>query len=143
MDAFNRNVASPRPLDQPRWKTLDRWNLLIPDPIDACRCTIPSSITVSRQFLADNKDSIYADGVFVKSSVSTPNYGFLRGSLTSFSYTIPAGSSGGVHTVGMRADNTGDLTGFAVQLTIKGNCPKSIELSGKGAVGDGTTDNPN
>jgi hypothetical protein len=43
----------------------------------------------------------------------------------------------------MRADNTGDLTGFAVQLAIKGNCPKSIELPGKGAVGDGTTDNPN
>ncbi len=109
---------------------------------DARRCAIPSTITVSGQFLADNKGSIYVDGVFVKSSVGTPNYGFLPGSLTSFSYTIPAASSGGVHTVEMRADNSGGPTGVVVQLTVKRNCPKSAELPGKGQVDDAMIDDP-
>jgi hypothetical protein len=109
---------------------------------DARRCTIPSSITVSGQFLADNKGSIYVDGVFVKSSVGTANYGFLPGSLTSFSYTIPAGSSGGIHTVEMRADNTSDVTGVVVQLTIKRNCPRSIEMSNGGQIDEGSSANP-
>ena len=109
---------------------------------DARRCTIASTITISGQFLADNKGSIYVDGVFVKSSVGTPNYGFLPGSLTPFSYTIPAAASGGVHTVEMRADNSGGPTGVVVQLTVKRNCPKSAELPGKGQVDDAPIDDP-
>jgi hypothetical protein len=102
----------------------------------ARRCTIPSSITITGKFLADNKGTLYVDGVQVAVSLGTPDYGFLPGSLTPFSYTIPASSSGGVHTITMQADNSSGPTGIDVQLNIKRNCPKNVEVQGNDVIED-------
>ncbi len=94
---------------------------------DARNCTIPSDITITGKFLADNSGVLLVDGHTVASSVGTPNYGFLPGSLTSFSYTIPAGSAAGVHTVTLQAHNSGSFTGIVVQLTATRKCSSKVE----------------
>jgi hypothetical protein len=94
---------------------------------DARRCTIPSEIVITGKFLADNTATLLIDGNNVISSQGTPNYGFLPGSLTPFSYTIPAGSAAGVHTVSLQATNSGGPTGVVVQLTATRKCSDRIE----------------
>ena len=94
---------------------------------DARNCTIPSEITISGKFLADNSAVLLVDGHTVASSQGTPNYGFLPGSLTPFSYTIPAGSAAGVHTVTVQARNSESYTGVVVQLAVTRKCSNKIE----------------
>jgi hypothetical protein len=94
---------------------------------DARRCTIPSEIVITGKFLADNSATLLVDGQKVISSQGTPNYGFLPGSLTPFSYTIPAGSAAGVHTITVQATNAGGPTGVVVQLTATRKCSDKIE----------------
>lgn len=99
---------------------------------DARKCIVPSVIVISGKFLADNKGKVLVDGIPIGvSSLGTPNYGFLPGSLTPFSYTIPAGSSSGIHTVSLVATNRGDATGIIVELSVTRKCkgnPKTGEL---------------
>lgn len=89
---------------------------------NAQKCIIPSEISISGNFLADNTGVLKIDGKTVASSLGTPNYGFLPGSLTPFSYTIPANSSVGIHTVTMEANNIGGPTGIIVQLSVTRKC---------------------
>ena len=94
---------------------------------DARNCTVPSDITISGKFLADNSAVLLVDDKKVASSVGTPNYGFLPGSLTSFSYTIPASAAAGVHTVTVQAQNSSGPTGIVVQLTATRHCSSNLE----------------
>jgi hypothetical protein len=94
---------------------------------DARRCSIQSEIVVTGKFLADNSATLLIDGNKVISSQGTPNYGFLPGSLTPFSYVIPAGSAAGIHTVTVQATNSSGPTGIVVQLTATRKCSDKVE----------------
>jgi hypothetical protein len=98
---------------------------------DARNCVIGSAITVSGKFLADNTATLLIDGTKVVSSQGTANYGFLPGSLTPFSYTIPAGSSGGIHTITLSATNTSGPTGIVAQVTATRHCNANTEIGGR------------
>jgi hypothetical protein len=95
---------------------------------DARKCTIPSSIQISGQFLADNSAQLFVDGVPVAVSIGTANYGFLPASLTPFSYTIPTPLSAGIHTITVKAYNESGPTGISVQLNVTRKCTKDIEV---------------
>jgi hypothetical protein len=92
--------------------------------IDTRNCTLNSTVTISGKFLADNVGSVLVDGRPIVSSAGTPNYGFLPGSLTNFSYTVP---TGGVHTVTINAYNAGGPTGMIAEVTATRNCRGNLE----------------
>jgi hypothetical protein len=97
---------------------------------DARRCVIPSSITITGKYLADNKGTLLVDGRPVATQLGTPNYGFLPGSVTPFSYTIPAAQASGLHTITLQAENSGGPTGVVVQLSVRRNCDGPTEIQG-------------
>jgi hypothetical protein len=99
---------------------------------DARNCTIPSDIVISGKFLADNSAVLLIDDKKVTASQGTPNYGFLPGSLTPFSYTIPASAAAGVHTVTIQATNSSSVTGIVVQLTATRKCSSKVEKDAAG-----------
>jgi hypothetical protein len=95
--------------------------------IDLRNCVIPSTVTISGRFLADNRGTILVDGREVVSSGGTPNYGFLPGSLTPFTITLPAGTTG-VHTITLRAQNIGGPTGIQAEVNVTRNCGDERQL---------------
>lgn len=94
-------------------------NYVYQTTVDTRNCTLGSTVTISGRFLADNVGSVLVDGKPIVSSAGTPNYGFLPGSLTSFSYTAP---SGGVHTITINAYNAGGPTGIIAEVTATRTC---------------------
>jgi hypothetical protein len=95
--------------------------------IDLRSCVIPSAVMIEGKFLADNHAVLLVDGREIKSSQGTPNYGFLPGSLTPFSTTLPAGSTG-VHTITVRARNEGGPTGIVVVANATRKCGDNPEV---------------
>jgi hypothetical protein len=96
--------------------------------IDVRNCIIGSTVTISGRFLADNRGTVLVDGREVGvSSLGTPNYGFLPGSVTPFSVTLPAGSTG-LHTITLRAQNSGGPTGILVEMTVTRQCGDERQL---------------
>jgi hypothetical protein len=104
--------------------------------IDLRNCTLNSTVTISGKFLADNVGSVLVDGKPIISSAGTPNYGFLPGSLTNFSYTVAAG---GVHTVTINAYNAGGPTGIIAEVTATRTCRGNPERDRRTDVGASTT----
>jgi hypothetical protein len=95
---------------------------------DTRKCIIPSDIVISGKFLADNSATLMVNGLPVASSIGTPNYGFLPGSLTPFSFTIPAAMANGVQSITVQASNDeGTATGIVVQATATRKCPNERE----------------
>jgi hypothetical protein len=94
--------------------------------VDLRNCVIPSAVTFEGKFLADNHAVLLVDGKEVKSSQGTPNYGFLPGSLTPFSVTLLAGSTG-IHTITIRARNDSGPTGIVVVANATRKCADNPE----------------
>lgn len=94
-------------------------------------CTIPSMIVVSGKFLADNRATLLVDGVTVATSVGTPNYGFLPGSLTTFTYTIPANLAAGAHNITLVANNQSGPTGVIADVQVTRKCTDRVEMDGR------------
>lgn len=95
--------------------------------IDVRDCIIGSTVTISGKFLADNRGTLLVDGREVISSGGTPNYGFLPGSVTPFTVTLPAGATG-FHTITLRAQNSGGPTGILVELNVTRQCGDERQL---------------
>lgn len=87
---------------------------------NAGECRVRCTINISGKFLVDNRGVLKVDGVTVASSVGTPMYGFLPGSVTPFSYNLPVVS--GTHTITFEAFNQSGPTGADIQLLIKRLC---------------------
>jgi hypothetical protein len=90
-------------------------------PFQVPKCTIPMQVTISGKFAADNSAKLYIDGTFVKASQGTPNYGFLPGSVTPFSWT--GALTPGAHAIKMVVTNSSGPTGVVVAATITVTCP--------------------
>lgn len=95
--------------------------------IDLRNCVIPSNVTISGRFLADNRGTLFVNGREVVSSAGTPNYGFLPGSLTTFNYALPAGTNG-IVTIELRAQNSGGPTGIQAEVTVTRQCGNERDL---------------
>ncbi len=101
---------------------------------DARYCVIPSTITISGKFAADNAAQMSVDGNFV---AQTPGFGsaFITGfatyNIVSFSYTIPASNVAGLHTITMIVNNDINglsTTGLIVQATAVRVCESNAEI---------------
>jgi hypothetical protein len=99
--------------------------------VDLRNCTIGSSVTINGRFLADNRASVMVNGVAIASTLNaeapeplTNRYGFLAGSMGTFSYTIPAG---GIHTVTIRVRNSDMATGMIAEVTATRTCKEPPE----------------
>jgi hypothetical protein len=88
------------------------------------RCTLPPHVVISGRFAADNGARLVVDGAQVTASIGTANYGFLPGSVTSFTKDI---SSPGVHNIQFVVHNSDGPTGLVVQAAISSVCPKDLE----------------
>lgn len=91
-------------------------------PFQVPKCLIPMQVTISGKFAADNSGKLYIDGNFVKASQGTPNYGFLPGSVTPFSWTGVLAP--GPHAIKMVVTNSSGPTGVVVAATIRVTCPR-------------------
>jgi hypothetical protein len=85
-------------------------------------CVIPARITIAGRFAADNGATLFIDANQVRSSVGTPNYGFLPGGVTSFSAPVPPTPTG-LHAIRLVVRNASNVTGAIVQGTIAVTCP--------------------
>jgi hypothetical protein len=90
-----------------------------------------SKQTEPLQFLADNRASVMVNGIAIASTLNaeapeplTNRYGFLAGSMGTFSYTIPAG---GIHTVTIRVRNSDMATGMIAEVTATRTCKEPAE----------------
>jgi hypothetical protein len=101
-------------------------NYVYSTQFDASNCRVRCTITVSGKFLVDNKGVLKVDGVTVASSLGTPMYGFLPGSVTPFSYNIPVVN--GVHTITFEAFNQSGPTGADIELLISRLCGGRVAL---------------
>jgi hypothetical protein len=101
-------------------------NYVYSTQFDASNCRVRCTITVSGKFLVDNKGVLKVDGVTVASSLGTPMYGFLPGSVTPFSYNIPVVN--GVHTITFEAYNQSGPTGADIELLISRLCVGRVAL---------------
>lgn len=86
------------------------------------QCVIPARITIAGRFAADNRATLYIDAIQVRSSVGTPNYGFLPGSVTSFSAPVSPTPTG-LHSIRLVVSNTSSATAAIVQGAITVTCP--------------------
>jgi len=94
-------------------------------PFQVPKCVIPMQVTISGKFAADNSGKLYIDGNFVKASQGTPNYGFLPGSVTPFTWTGVL--TPGAHAINMVVTNSSGPTGVVVAATITVTCPRDGE----------------
>ena len=83
-------------------------------------CALNGPVEIDGSFLADNTGTLVVDGKTIKSSQGTPNYGFLPGSLTPFSFSL---SGSGVHTISLQAVNSDGPTGAVISMVAKRKCP--------------------
>ena len=90
-------------------------------PFQVPKCVIPMQVTISGKFAADNTGKLYIGGNLVKASQGTPNYGFLPGSVTPFTWTGVL--TPGPHAITMVVTNTSGPTGVVVAATITVTCP--------------------
>ena len=67
-------------------------------------------------YRADNTGTLLIDGAVVQTQAGTPNYGFLPASQTVKTFAFPVGTSG-VHTITLRVQNTGSVTGVTAKVT--------------------------
>lgn len=86
------------------------------------QCVIPARITIAGRFAADNGATLFIDANQVRSSAGTPNYGFLPGSVTSFSAPVPPTPTG-LHSIRLVVSNTSNVTAAIVQGAISVTCP--------------------
>jgi hypothetical protein len=119
-------------------------NYIYSTKFDAGECRVRCTIAVSGRFLVDNRGVLKVDGVTVATSVGTPNYGFLPGSVTPFTYNIPVVS--GVHTVTFEAYNQSGPTGANIELQVRRRCMgRPVGPGGPrngGPAGGGSVPNP-
>ena len=94
-------------------------------PFHVPKCVIPMRVTISGKFAADNVGKLYIDNNLVKASQGTPNYGFLPGSVTPFTWSgvLTPGS----HAIKMVVTNSSGPTGLVVAATITVTCPRDGE----------------
>ena len=87
------------------------------------KCDNPTSATITGSFAADNKATVYLDGnaTPVATSQGTPDYGFLPGSVTPFTVSVP-GTSGGAHTLKVVVNNSGGPSGLVLRGAISNGC---------------------
>jgi hypothetical protein len=90
-------------------------------PFQVPRCVIPMQVTISGKFAADNSAKLYIEGNLVASSLGTPNYGFLPGSVTPFTWSGPLVP--GAHSIKVVVTNSDGPTGLVVAATITVTCP--------------------
>ncbi|HET9641160.1 MAG TPA: hypothetical protein VFP12_18370 [Allosphingosinicella sp.] len=87
------------------------------------RCPVGRDITVSGNFAADNRAAIFVGPSTTPVAVSqgTFDYGFLPGSITPFSATFPSAGAG-TYVLKAVVNNSGGVTGLAVQATVASVC---------------------
>ncbi len=95
-------------------------------------CVIPSTISLSGKFAADNTATLQVDNQAPVSLQGTPNYGFLPGSVTSFG----GGSvwTAGPHTIRVTVGNAGGPTGLVVSATLTRKCTSSVVLDSRNPI---------
>lgn len=93
-------------------------------PYQVPNCVIPMRVTIAGKFAADNTATLYVEGHAV-ASLGTPNYGFLPGSVTPFTWTGTLAP--GPHNIKVVVTNSDGPTGLVVAATITVTCPKEVE----------------
>lgn len=85
------------------------------------RCVIPSTVTLSGSFAADNSAAVYIDSNLtpIATSGGTPNFGFLPGSITTFG---PITLSPGLHHLKVRVYNQSGATGLIMNAMLVRKC---------------------
>lgn len=90
-------------------------------PFQVPKCLIPMQVTISGKFAADNSAKLSIGGNVVASSQGTPNYGFLPGSVTPFTWSGTLAP--GPQSITVVVTNSGGPTGLVVAATITVTCP--------------------
>lgn len=91
-------------------------------PFQMPKCVIPMQVTISGKFAADNSGKLYIGGNLVASSQGTPDYGFLPGSVTPFTWSGTLAP--GPQSIKVVVTNSGGPTGLVVAATITVTCPR-------------------
>lgn len=98
--------------------------------IDAGRCRIPGTMTISGKFWADNSGTVSLTSQTATFTTLNYPFGFQTPNGASFSYTVP--SATGIYTLTVTTQNQGGPTG----LLMDANVFKRCATEGAGPVGD-------
>jgi hypothetical protein len=90
------------------------------------RCVVPFQAQVTGRFAADNGAQVSLNGHPIAASQGTPNYGFLPGSVTPFSFFLGSGT----YTLTFVVHNSGGPTGLIVNAGIVVTCLGDLERHG-------------